>query len=73
MIDANHLKAHRTAASLLKKDLFPDVSGEPRAAQAPATASDATSRRCGGILRTNRSGTGKPVNRRNAPTRRLRQ
>ena len=26
MIDATHLKAHRTAASLLKKDLFPDVS-----------------------------------------------
>ena len=32
MIDATHLKAHRTAASLLKKGLFPDVSGEPRAA-----------------------------------------
>jgi putative transposase len=27
MIDATHLKAHRTAASLLKKGLFPDVSG----------------------------------------------
>ena len=27
MIDATHLKAHRTAASLLKKELFPDVSG----------------------------------------------
>jgi putative transposase len=26
-IDATHLKAHRTAASLLKKGLFPDVSG----------------------------------------------
>ena len=26
MIDATHLKAHRTAASLLKKRLFPDVS-----------------------------------------------
>lgn len=25
MIDATHLKAHRTAASLLKKDIFPDV------------------------------------------------
>ena len=25
MIDATHLKAHRTAASLLKKGLFPDV------------------------------------------------
>ena len=32
MIDAPHLKAHRTAASLLKKGLFPDVSGAPRAA-----------------------------------------
>ena len=28
MIDATHLKAHRTAASLLKKGLFPDVSGD---------------------------------------------
>ena len=26
MIDATHLKPHRTAASLLKKGLFPDVS-----------------------------------------------
>jgi len=32
MIDATHLKAHRTAASLLKKGLYPDVLGEPRAA-----------------------------------------
>ena len=32
MIDATHLKAHRTAASLLKNGLFPDVSGAPRAA-----------------------------------------
>ena len=32
MIDATHLKAHRTAASLLKKGLFPDVSGAPRVA-----------------------------------------
>jgi putative transposase len=31
MIDATHLKAHRTAASLLKKGLFPDVSGAPGA------------------------------------------
>ena len=31
MIDSTHLKAHRTAASLLKKGLFPDVSGAPRA------------------------------------------
>ena len=27
MIDATSLKAHRTAASLLKKGLYPDVSG----------------------------------------------
>ena len=32
MIDATHLKAHRTAASLLKKGMFPDVSGGPKAA-----------------------------------------
>jgi putative transposase len=32
MIDATHLKAHRTAASLLKKGMFPDVSGARRAA-----------------------------------------
>jgi putative transposase len=32
MIDATHLKAHRTAASLLKKGLFPDASDVPRAA-----------------------------------------
>ena len=32
MIDATHLKAHRTAASLLKKGLFPAVSGGPKAA-----------------------------------------
>ena len=31
MIDATHLKAHRTAASLPKKGLFPDVSDAPRA------------------------------------------
>src|SRR3569833_130024 len=31
MIDATHLKAHRTAASLFKKGLFPDVSGVPKA------------------------------------------
>ena len=30
MIDATHLKAHRTAASLLKKGLFPDASGARR-------------------------------------------
>lgn len=32
MIDATHLKAHRTAASLLKKGMFPDVSAAPKAA-----------------------------------------
>lgn len=32
IIDATHLKAHRTAASLLKGGLFPDVSGAPKAA-----------------------------------------
>jgi transposase len=32
MIDATHLKAHRTAASLFKKGLFPGVSAAPRAA-----------------------------------------
>ena len=32
MIDATHLKAHRTAASLLKKGLFRDVSAAPKAA-----------------------------------------
>ena len=32
MIDATHLKAHRTAASLLKKGLFATVSDAQRAA-----------------------------------------
>ena len=32
MIDSTHLKAHRTASSLLKKGLFPDVSGARKAA-----------------------------------------
>ena len=30
MIDATHLNAHRTASSLLKGALIPDVSGAPR-------------------------------------------
>ncbi len=30
MIDATHLKAHRTAASLLKKGMFQDVLAAPR-------------------------------------------
>ena len=29
-IDATHLKAHRTAASLLKKGMFPDVLAAPK-------------------------------------------
>ena len=36
MIDATHLKAHRTAASLLRKGLFPDISGAPKAAELQA-------------------------------------
>ena len=32
MIDATHLKAHRTASSLLKKGMYPDTSGAPKAA-----------------------------------------
>ena len=32
MIDSTHLKAHRTAARLLKKGLFPVVSGAQKAA-----------------------------------------
>ena len=32
MIDATHLKAHRTAASLLENGLFPGLSDEQRAA-----------------------------------------
>ena len=31
VIDSTHLKAHRTAASLLKKGLFPAVSGAQKA------------------------------------------
>ena len=32
MIDATHLKAHRTASSLLKKGMFPAISGAQKAA-----------------------------------------
>jgi putative transposase len=32
MIDATHLKAHRTAASLRKKGIFPAASDEPKVA-----------------------------------------
>lgn len=31
MIDATHLKAHRTASSLLKKGMYPDVSDAQKA------------------------------------------
>jgi len=31
MIDAAHFKAHRTATSLLKRGLFPGLSGAPKA------------------------------------------
>lgn len=44
MIDATHLKAHRTAASLLKKGLFPAVSGAPRAGSTRSSTPSATSK-----------------------------
>ena len=31
MIDSTHLKAHRTAASLQKKGMFPAISGAQKA------------------------------------------
>jgi putative transposase len=31
MIDAPHLKAHRTAGSLLKRGMYPDISDAPKA------------------------------------------
>ena len=36
MIDATHLKAHRTAASLLKGGMFPDVSDAPKVVELQA-------------------------------------
>jgi len=42
MIDATHLRAHRTAASLLKKGMFPVVSGEPRAGWTRSSTQSAT-------------------------------
>ncbi len=39
MIDATHLKAHRTASSLLKKGFFPDVSDAPRRPELQASCS----------------------------------
>jgi putative transposase len=41
MIDTTHLKAHRTAASLLKKGLFPDVSGAAARSQLKLAIEDA--------------------------------
>ena len=38
MMDATHLKAHRTAASLLKKRMFPGVSGAPGYSKLHASA-----------------------------------
>ncbi len=43
-IDAAHLKAHRTAASLLTKGMFPVVSGAPKAARTPSSTPSATAR-----------------------------
>ncbi len=37
MIDATHLKAHRSAASLLKKGLFPAISDVPRRSELQTT------------------------------------
>ena len=42
MIDATHLKAHRTAASLLKKGLFRAVSDVPEAGSIPNSTLSAT-------------------------------
>ena len=42
MIDATHLKAHRTSASLLKKGLFRAASGAPKAGSAPSSTRSAT-------------------------------
>ena len=42
MIDATHLKAHRTAASLLKKGLLHGVSAAPKAASIPSCTPSAT-------------------------------
>lgn len=36
MIDATHLKAHRTACSLLKKGMFPAVFNARQASEAPS-------------------------------------
>src|ERR1700752_1314521 len=44
MIDATHLKAHRTAASLLKKGRFSAASGAPKAALIRSSTPFATAR-----------------------------
>lgn len=44
MIDATHLKAHRTAASLLKKGAFPDASAGPKAGSTPSSTPPPTAR-----------------------------
>ena len=44
MIDATHLKAHRTAASLLKKGLFRAVSDAPGAASIRSSTRSATAK-----------------------------
>jgi transposase len=50
MIDAGPLKAHRSAASLVKKGLFPDVSGGPKAVWTrscmPSVTATASHRSC---------------------------
>lgn len=56
MIEATHLKAHRTAASLLKVGLFPAVSEAPRADLTPSSMLSAMARAgrssCCGVLET---------------------
>ncbi|MFC7555443.1 transposase [Pseudoroseomonas wenyumeiae] len=44
MIDATQRKAHRTAASLLEKGLFPAMAGAPRAALVPSRTWSRTGR-----------------------------
>lgn len=43
MIDVTHLRAHRTAARLLKTGRFPDASPTPSAVCLPDQASSSTS------------------------------
>ena len=44
MIDATHITAHRTAASLQKKGRFPALSGGPAAASPPSSTPSVTER-----------------------------